>query len=470
MRTTLGLSLLSLLALPGCPDRTISAVNPDQETVEVKNIPANVNRDLDILFLIDKSPTMADEQAALTANFPRFMRVLEQIEGGLPNVHIGVISQDIGAGGVASDVSCRGTGDNGNLLSTPRVAGCSPPNGAFISDVAGTPGGPRVRNYTGSLEDTFSCIATLGPTGCGFEQHLGSLKKALIGNPANAGFLRDDALLAVIIISDEDDCTAADPRIYDNNPSLIGQLGPFADFRCFEWGWECDQGTMSRGPGTYTNCKPRNNSPYLAHPNDLVDQIKSLKANPKDIIVSTIIGPSALTSTPNEPLTRVALSQSGVPSVQPSCTNGMQNAFPMPRLAHFAEQFPLHSFYSLCNDDLGAGLVEIAQLIFRRIGNPCFENDVEFRDIDPANPGLQPECTAFDVLNPDSSNPTETLIPPCTMADETTPAANTAQPCWYIKPDPVKCETFPTQLKFVIHPEDRVPPTGTHTVAHCVTE
>ena len=457
----------SLLA--GCPDRTISEVDPDQKNVETKDIPVNINRDIDIVFLIDKSPTMADEQAALTANFPRFMQILSQIEGGIPNIHVGVISQDIGAGGMAVGGNCSGAGDNGNLLATPRISGCTPPNGNFISDVEGAAGQPRVKNYTGTLEQTFSCIATLGPTGCGFEQHLGSLKKALVGNANNASFLRPDAFLAIIIISDEDDCTARDPQLYNPNN---GAAGPFADFRCFEYGWECDEGTMSRGNGTYTNCRPRTNSPYLNHPDEFVEAIKALKTDPKNIIVSTIIGPSARTD-PSVPNTRVIINtaMNNIPQVQPSCTNGAQNAFPMPRLFHFAQQFPeRNSFSSLCNADLGDGLAQIAELIRRVVGNPCFESDLDTTDLDPNNPGTQLECTVSDVSNRGEPNEVEVIVPACEMADATTPAPDAKQPCWYVKPDPVKCATYPTKLTFAVHPEQRQVPPDTHTIVQCVSK
>jgi hypothetical protein len=472
MRVTVA-SFLAIAAcgslLAGCPDRTISEVIPDQKQVETKDIPVNINRDLDILFLIDKSPTMADEQAALTANFPRFMQILSQIEGGLPNVHVGVISQDIGAGGISVGGNCSGVGDNGNLLATPRITGCTPPTGNFISDIEGAAGQPRTKNYSGTLEETFSCIATLGPNGCGFEQHLGSLKKALVGNTANAGFLRPNAFLAIIIISDEDDCSAKDPKLYDPANTAAG---PLADFRCFEWGWECDEGTMSRMAGTYTNCRPRTNSQYLNHPNEFVDAIKAIKDDPKKIIVSTIIGPSADTD-PSVPITRVTINtaMNNIPQVSPSCTNGTQNAFPMPRLFHFAQQFPeRNSFYSLCNSDLGAGLAQIAQLIRRVVGNPCFESDLETTDLDPNNPGLQIECTVSDVSNQGKANEVETIIPPCKMADATTPAADAKQPCWYVKPDPVKCDAYPTKLTFAVHPEQRSTPPDTHTIVQCVSK
>ncbi len=461
--------LLLLFAVAGCPDRTISELVPDQHGVEKKEIPVTINRDLDLLFLIDKSPTMTDEQAGLTASFPRFIQVLRQIDGGLPNLHLGVISQDIGAGGMTVGGNCSGNGDNGNLLATPRLPGCTPPNGNFISDLEGVDGGGRIMNYAGSLEETFSCIATLGPNGCGFEQHLGSLKKALIGNPGNAGFLRPDALLAIVIISDEDDCSAANPRIYDQSEALVGELGPFADFRCFEWGWECDEGTMARGPGQYTNCRPRTSSPYLFHPDAFVEDIKRLKSDPKKIIVATLVGPRPQDLVPAQQ-TAVTVNASNTPVVSPSCVNGGQNAFPMPRLHHFAQAFPERNvFHSLCNNDLSAGLVRVAELIRRVAGDPCFETDVDQTDLDPANPGLQLQCTVSDVTNPGEPGETETVLPPCTMADPGTPAAGTRQPCWYVVPDPVKCETYPTKLSIATYPPDRVIPSDASLRAQCIT-
>jgi hypothetical protein len=468
MRKRWLLPLPLLCTLTGCPDRTISEVNPEQAGVESKDIPVKISRDLDLLFLIDKSPTMTDEQAGLTANFPRFIQVLRQIDGGLPNLHLGVISQDIGAGGLTVGGNCSGAGDNGNLLATPRIAGCTPPNGNFISDIESM-GGARIKNYTGSLEDTFSCIATLGPNGCGFEQHLGSLKKALVDNPANASFLRPDAFLAIVIISDEDDCTASNPRIYDSNAVDVGVL---SDFRCFEWGWECDEGTMSRTGGTYSNCRPRTSSPYLFHPDVFIQDIKNLKSDEKKIIVATMMGPRPQDLQPPE-RTRVTTRTVGgvtVPFVEPSCVNGDQNAFPMPRLLHFQQGFTNNTFYSLCNNDLSAGLTDVAKLIRRAIGNPCFETDLDQTDTAPDNPGLQPQCTVSDVANPDSANPVETILPPCKMADASTPAGDTKQPCWYVASDPVQCEAYPTKLKIATYPPDREAPADSRLLVQCVTK
>src|ERR1700712_2487111 len=101
-RAAIATSILSLVTaglLAGCPDRGISEVNPAQGRVENKDIPVKINRDVDILFVVDDSPSMLDKQANLAANFPNFINVLNTIQGGLPDVHIGVVTSDLGASG-----------------------------------------------------------------------------------------------------------------------------------------------------------------------------------------------------------------------------------------------------------------------------------------------------------------------------------------------------------------------------------
>src|SRR5262245_46168014 len=82
-------SFLALAAcgslLAGCPDRTISEVNPQQGRVEYKEIPVTLNRNVDILFVVDDSPSMLDKQNNIKANFPKFIDVLNTIQGGLPD-------------------------------------------------------------------------------------------------------------------------------------------------------------------------------------------------------------------------------------------------------------------------------------------------------------------------------------------------------------------------------------------------
>ena len=70
-----------------------------------------------------------------------------------------------------------------------------------------------VKNYNGDITDAFTCIAALGDQGCGFEGQLKSPRWALDplnSPPGNEGFLRPEAFLAVILITNEDDCSVPD--------------------------------------------------------------------------------------------------------------------------------------------------------------------------------------------------------------------------------------------------------------------
>ena len=55
----------------------------------------------------------------------------------------------------------------------------------------------------------FQCIAEVGTGGPDFEMQLYATKLGLT-RPDNGTFLRDDALLAIVILSDEDDCSVED--------------------------------------------------------------------------------------------------------------------------------------------------------------------------------------------------------------------------------------------------------------------
>src|SRR5689334_2902710 len=56
----------------------------------VVEVPVTPNRDLDLLFVVDDSPSMLDKQTNLANNFPNFINRLAQVPGGLPNLHLGV--------------------------------------------------------------------------------------------------------------------------------------------------------------------------------------------------------------------------------------------------------------------------------------------------------------------------------------------------------------------------------------------
>jgi hypothetical protein len=300
--------------------------------------------------VIDNSARTDRAQSTLTATFPAFKAVLANAPGGLPDLHIGVISSNMGAGG---NVIPGCASDDGQLQHQARIDGCTPPAGAFIADEVDALGA-RVQNYSGTIEDTFRCIATLGTGGCGFEQHLASLERALDPtNLANAGFLRPDAHLAVIILADEDDCSASDPTTLFSDPGTSA-LGPRESFRCTEFGITCNEGSPSHSSArSYTGCRPRTDSPYVVDPQRYVELLKGLKCDPSKVFVSGILG------NPEPVVTRLSGTSA---RLEPSCSNvATGTADPTVRLSWLLGQLPGSVSSSICSDGFSAGLQQIAE-------------------------------------------------------------------------------------------------------------
>src|SRR5687767_7196111 len=153
---------------------------------------------IDILFVIDNSMSMTDEQEQLGI-WSREMFAVLSGSGELPDLHIAVTSSSV-AIPEHIHAQCQ-TGSGGSFHVGTAVL---KERGHFIRDVAGEAG--RVRNYEGTLTETFAKMARVGDAGCGMEQPFKAARLAL-SNKTEA-FLRDDALLLVVFVTDEDDCSA----------------------------------------------------------------------------------------------------------------------------------------------------------------------------------------------------------------------------------------------------------------------
>ena len=194
---------------------------------------------VDMLVLVDNSSSMAQEQANLTQNFGLLLEALTAptdfngdgvLDPAVESLHLGVISTDMGTGGFAVQ-TCRDAvdGDDGILRNqaSGSVAGCDDQYPLFLSLEEG--------DDPERVSEDFSCIATLGTGGCGFEQHLKAVHKALTvhRDGANAGFLRDDSLLSILIVTDEEDCSVREDIA--NGTDIFNTqlaLGPL-NLRCY---------------------------------------------------------------------------------------------------------------------------------------------------------------------------------------------------------------------------------------------
>jgi hypothetical protein len=235
-------------------------VNPcTTSEVERRINPQNIDT-VDVLFMVDNSGSMREEQELLRDEIPRMIRVLAtgnrdddpELEfTPVRSMHVGIITSDMGAGSppTATDVpTCDpGFGDDGIMVNTASGDGC---DGTFPSRVFTFERGEDAAAFGAEI----GCVADLGTGGCGFEQQLEATLKALSpatptdfvassyvappfaggttghGGPggANEGFLRPDSALAIVLLTDEEDCSVPS---YDLFYSTFAGGGP-QNLRC----------------------------------------------------------------------------------------------------------------------------------------------------------------------------------------------------------------------------------------------
>lgn len=256
---------LSAVGLMGCPKRDTRSLTPCVVSSFVRQVRVNDIRAIDVLFVVDKSLSMEQEQSALAREIPRMVRILstgDVNDNGVRDsgdfdplkdgVQFGVVSTDMGVGrpidpnapGDGSYGRCNQLGEDGVLRNTFAPS-------AGSTEIEAAPGVTRTCDFTASSErflslvpsedangnlsvdiddsavqDTIadiSCRALVGTEGCGYEQQLEAGLKAISGNDVrfnnagaitggrgdqeNAGFVRPDSLLAIIVVTDEDDCS-----------------------------------------------------------------------------------------------------------------------------------------------------------------------------------------------------------------------------------------------------------------------
>lgn len=149
---------------------------------------------IDILFVIDNSGSMAGEQTILANSFSNFISsfIVKNLD-----FHIGVVSTDVSQSGA------------GRLISKSSEK--------------------YLTNSSPNLVSQFQANAKLGTNGSGAEQGLESmflsLDPSLISASGyNAGFIRPNALLSVIIVSDEDEDISNGETISQRINRTVGRV------------------------------------------------------------------------------------------------------------------------------------------------------------------------------------------------------------------------------------------------------
>lgn len=195
---------LTLVFLVGCqkPTPTFSFL-PTQNTF--KQNESTVNNKIDILWVIDNSGSMNGAQQDLKANFDSFIQ--DFVTKGY-DYKIAVTTTDAWRSSASGVVDGDGDlyysnddravfKDHGFTYDNPSSPNCWEENRVDTGVSIITPDTPYI-------EDTFKTNAIQGVCGNGDERAFQSFKAALSTN-LNAGFLREDSFLSIIIVSDEDD-------------------------------------------------------------------------------------------------------------------------------------------------------------------------------------------------------------------------------------------------------------------------
>ncbi len=307
---------------------------------------------IDLVFIIDNSGTMGEEQLNLARNFQQLVDELEGLtdpEGTPvnPNVNIMVTTTDFGhplctAFQKPDYVPRQGApvyqGCNSRIQ---RFTGLDPMNPLVINEActencpADIAPGDQFINFSafgsnvpnGDVGAALSCIGPQGIDGCGYEAPLETMLQAINegacwNNPdqekcdndpewaeTQRGFLRKDAILAIAVITDEMDCSVQAPAGYsfftDVENTTYWNVNPNLDTPqatsaiCFNSGVSCAD---DNGDGLYEGCQATQSevlhpvSRYISYFDYLTGGQK------KNVVMLGILGvPEVVAHNPNPP-------------------------------------------------------------------------------------------------------------------------------------------------------------------------
>ena len=157
-----------------------------------------VKRTADILFVIDTSGSMAEEQILLKSGFPSFTTALKEYSTGTLDWHVAITT---------TDVFSAGDGKQGALVTFSRM-----PAGTYFLDSS-----MDIDEANAAFQDT----VTLGVSGSGDERGIAAAVMAMqkeFDPGATRGFIRPDTSLSVIVLSDEDERSTRDSSSQEYKP------------------------------------------------------------------------------------------------------------------------------------------------------------------------------------------------------------------------------------------------------------
>jgi hypothetical protein len=188
---------VAMVAAPGCEETRFHTVLKHYDlffpegSLQVDSFEQKAAAQIDILWVIDNSGTMVDEQNNLADNFNSFISIIEESE---VDYQIGVVSTDMEL-----------AGHQGELQGSPKII---------------VPGQNAASQFANNVR--------VGIGGAGNEQGLLAAYTALtepLISGANAGFLRSGGALAIIFVSDENDHSFGKIEFYQRIFEQLKDIG-----------------------------------------------------------------------------------------------------------------------------------------------------------------------------------------------------------------------------------------------------
>ena len=464
------------------------------------------NSDVDILIVVDNSASMGAKQAVLAESMASIIDVLERDEVNA-SWRLAVTTTDNGnpwcqgttpEGGKFVASSCRSRLNDFSsaaLMIDATQEACLNVCGDAFADIslqptpvagqAGVASRPWVERIDGvsnlpanvSAEDALACMLPMGISGCGFEEPLEAMYKALtrattVGEP-EYGFLRDDAVLVVVFVTDEVDGSfnKAFEEIYLPEGNRVFWSDPTAPSPTSAVAWNA--GVECTGSSPYVECHSveldvdgnpaagdGSNAVMLpvARYVDLLQGIESIKTT-GDVFVSVIAGVgddgSVTYADAADPLDQMQF------GIGPGCTSGLGDANPPVRLREDAEAFAVgnqQNLFSICVADYSPAFEVIAESVADQVQPACLPGCVD--DLDPTTPELEPSCVVVQEEPQADGTVIETVVPEC-LADGQLP--DDATVCHVVLVGDARsdyCIDEGAPVQFVVHRQPGDPASG----------
>lgn len=473
---------LALALTAGCSEVSVAPVSSDScvedpsAWVTLATVP---NDAVDVLLVIDDSASMAEEQATLAASLASIAEVLERPELSF-DYRIGITTTNVSNPLCQSTTtpenaalqvrSCRGhlddfVGGGDGAPPTDVTEVCTdacPAEWAAIETLATATAedavprprpwierNGRVTNLPAGLDpaQALQCLGLQGIGGCAYEAPLEAMhrvvqRSTMDADPA-AGFLRDDAVLFVVLVTDEDDCShhPEHESIFLPEGNRAFWPDPAASEPSSAVCWNAGVACSGEQDGRYEGCEPvdldidanpvaeddaedlavlRPVSRYVDLLERLDDQKRAIYP-PVDVLVSIVSGVNADGSVTYQDSTGDPAFQQEF-GIGPGCESTFGRAAPPVRLRALAEalqQDTNRNAFTVCGDDYAEALEAIAARTLGQVQPACMPGCVA--DTDPSTPDvLDPSCTVVQMVPRDHSFYDSVTIPRCD-ADATLP-------------------------------------------------